>query len=263
MARSSWVVPGYTEVRDLGHGTSGRVALAWHDLTGRPVAIRYLSDMLRGDEPFLRIFRGLVRRLAEIDHPHVARVYEYAESRAGAAVVTELVDGVSLREILAAGRIEPEAGLVVVKGSLLGLGEAHRRGVVHGSYAPGRVLVDTEGRSKLIDFGVNSCPHAQPTARHDLDAVAKTLHECLVEELTEGSVPAALGMLTDRDQPPAAASAFVAALDSAGTEAYGPDWEARGRDRLADRAARLTAILPAAEELPAPERRRRRWRLWG
>ncbi|HET6213235.1 MAG TPA: protein kinase [Micromonosporaceae bacterium] len=259
---SSWVVPGYTEIRDLGHGTTGRVALAWHDLTGTPVAIQYLNEMLRGDEPFLRIFRGLIRRVAAIDHPNVARVYEYVESGAGAAIVTELIDGVPLREMLAEGRFEPEAALAVVKGSLLGLAAAHSRGVVHGGYAPGRVLVDTEGRGKLIDFGVGSCPKAPPTARHDLDAVAKTLYECLVEEEAAGRILEPLRLLTGSAEPPATAEAFLAALDSAATAAYGADWEQRGRDLSASRAARLAAIMPATEDQQDPSRRERRWRLW-
>jgi serine/threonine protein kinase len=247
---NAWVAPGYTEVRDLGHGTAGRVALAWHDLTGTPVAVRYLSEMLREDEPFLQVFRRLIRTVAEINHPNVARVYEFVESSGGTAVITELVDGVSLRDLLAAGRIEPEAGLAVIKGSLTGLAAAHSRSAVHGGYEPGTVLVDTEGRGKLIDFGVSSCPHAPPTTRHDLDAVAKTLHECLVDS----SAPAPIRALTATGEPPASPEAFITALDLAATVSFGPNWEQRGRDHLADRATHLAARPGDPDPHP-----RRRW----
>ncbi|MEJ8645629.1 hypothetical protein WKI68_39335 [Streptomyces sp. MS1.HAVA.3] len=51
--RNTWAVPGYTEVRELGAGGSGRVVLAVHDGTGTAVAVKYLSDRLRQDPAFV------------------------------------------------------------------------------------------------------------------------------------------------------------------------------------------------------------------
>ena len=85
----------------------------------------------------------------------MVRLYEYVQSPAGAAIVMELIDGVSLREILARqGKTTAEAALVVLQGSLLGLAAAHRRGVVHRDYKPENVLVNGQGASKLTDFGI-------------------------------------------------------------------------------------------------------------
>ena len=104
---------------------------------------------------FAEMFRGEAAVLASIDDPHVVRLYEYVESPSGAAIVMELVDGVSLREILARqGETTPEAALVVLEGSLLGLAAAHARGVVHRDYKPDNVLVNGDGASKLTDFGI-------------------------------------------------------------------------------------------------------------
>jgi serine/threonine-protein kinase len=152
---STWAVPGYAESRELGSGASGRVALAVHEETGHPVAVKYLNDALRTRPGFVQEFRAEARLLGGLRSDHVAGLYEYVEGPEGAAIVMELVDGVSLRTLL--GRqapLEPEAALVLLKGSLLGLADAHRLGVVHRDYKPENVLVRADGTSKLVDFGI-------------------------------------------------------------------------------------------------------------
>ncbi|MEV7580325.1 serine/threonine-protein kinase [Streptomyces erythrochromogenes] len=153
--RAAWSVPGYTEVRELGSGGSGKVVLAVHDATGTAVAVKYLSDRLREDPAFVGEFRAEARLLGGLESPYVVRLYEYVEAPGGAAIVMELVDGISLRSLLRqSGRADAEAALVVLKGSLLGLASAHRAGVVHRDYKPENVLVAADGSSKLVDFGI-------------------------------------------------------------------------------------------------------------
>ncbi|MFF4326453.1 serine/threonine-protein kinase [Streptomyces sp. NPDC001591] len=196
---NGWAVPGYTEVRELGSGGSGRVVLAVHAATGTAVAVKYLSDRLRQDPAFVAEFRAEARLLGGLVSPYVTGFYEYVEAPDGAAIVMELIDGVSLRAVLReSGRTDPEAALVVLKGSLLGLAAAHRAGVVHRDYKPENVLVAADGSSKLVDFGIaagrGSTPGvagtpaymapeqwqgqpASPTA--DVYAATATFFECL------------------------------------------------------------------------------------
>ncbi|MFE5486862.1 serine/threonine-protein kinase [Streptomyces sp. NPDC056527] len=159
----AWVVPGYTEYRELGSGGSGRVVLAVHDATGVPVAVKYLGERLRTDAAFIRGFRAEARLLGGLDSPYVVGLYEYVEAPRGAAIVMELVDGLALRALLAReGATGPEAALVVLKGSLLGLAAAHRAGVVHRDYKPENVLVAADGSSKLVDFGIATDRGSRP-----------------------------------------------------------------------------------------------------
>jgi len=166
---AGWSVPGFTEVKALGSGGAGDVVLARHDGTGARVAIKYLRRVLLADPQWAQLFRGEAQVLAILDDPNIVRLYEYVESASGAAIVMELVDGVSVRQILAdQGGTTAEAALVVLRGSLLGLAAAHRRGVVHRDYKPENVLVDGDGVSKLTDFGIAARAGAEPVAAGSL-----------------------------------------------------------------------------------------------
>jgi serine/threonine protein kinase len=197
---AEWDVPGFTEVRALGSGAFGEVVLARHDGSGTLVAIKYLRQDLLSDAEFTEAFRSEAAILATVDDPHVIRLYEYIESPQGAAIVMELIDGVSLREILThQGATTAEAALLILMGSLLGLAAAHRRGVVHRDYKPGNVLVNGDGESKLTDFGIaaragdspipaGTLVYAPPeqiegspaSPASDVYAATATFYECLV-----------------------------------------------------------------------------------
>src|ERR1700723_1159317 len=199
MARE-WDVSGYTEGKTLGSGGFGDVVLARHDASGSLVAIKYLRGELLADPKFAALFRAEAAVLASLDDPNVVRLYEYVESPSGAAIVMELVDGVSLREVLARqGATTAEAALVGLQGALLGLAAAHARGVVHRDYKPENVLVDGAGVSKLTDFGIaaragdrpipaGTLSYAPPeqfgggpaSPAGDVYAATATFYECLV-----------------------------------------------------------------------------------
>src|SRR6202522_2941312 len=195
-----WGVPGFTGLRTLGSGGFGDVVLAQHDGSGILVAIKYLRQNLLSDAQFTELFRAEAAVLATVDDPHVVRLYEYVESPSGAAIVMELVDGVSLRDILVRqGATTAEAALVVLQGSLLGLAAAHQRGIVHRDYKPENVLVNGDGVSKLTDFGIaaragdspipaGTLVYAPPeqfagtpaSPASDVYAATATFYECLV-----------------------------------------------------------------------------------
>ncbi|MBB4701701.1 serine/threonine protein kinase [Sphaerisporangium siamense] len=291
----AWRVPGYTEIRDLGAGGSGRVVMARHEADGTTVAIKYLSGDLISDPGFLIRFRHEARLLELLDSPHAARFYEYVETDGGAAIVMELVNGVSLRAMLRSeGPTGAEAALVLLKGSLLGLGAAHANGLVHRDFKPENVVIDGAGHSKLVDFGIavrvgdgvsgaGTPPYMAPEqwagapAGPSTDVYAATVvfFECLTGTRPFQSqnalvlarqhqtmpppieqVPASLRGLVERGMAkhpadrPASAAEFLAELEAVAVEAYGQDWEERGRRRLAALAGLLVLLFPLGEAAP-------------
>ncbi|MFD8555931.1 protein kinase [Streptosporangium canum] len=292
---SAWRVPGYTEIRELGAGAAGRVVMARHDADDILVAIKYLSDELRSDVGFVARFRHEARVLNTLDSRHAVRLYDYVETGEGAAIVMELVDGVALRAILRSeGPTGPEAALLVLKGALLGLATAHTAGIVHRDFKPENVMVEADGTSRLVDFGIavrsgdgdtpaGTPPYMAPEqwtgspAGPSTDVYAATIvfFECLtgtrpfratniaalarqhqampppVEE-----VPSALQGLVERgmakhpaDRPPTA-TAFLTELEAVAADAYGPDWQERGRRRLAGLIGIMASLLPLEMQKP-------------
>ncbi|RSN15006.1 serine/threonine protein kinase [Streptomyces sp. WAC 05977] len=150
-----WALPGFTEMGSLGEGGFGRVVLARHDQSAQVVAIKYLYARFAADPRRLAEFRHEAQILSRVSGPHIARLHQFVETPQGAAIIMEAVHGISLKEILGRQeKLEPEAALAILKGSLLGLAGAHAAGTVHRDYKPANVLVTREGQSKLVDFGI-------------------------------------------------------------------------------------------------------------
>jgi serine/threonine-protein kinase len=150
----TWRLAGYTEIGRIGSGATGTVVSARHEPTGTFVAIKFLSARKYGRSTPSSWFRSQVKVLADIDSPNVVRLHEYIEGSRGGALVMELVDGVSLDELIARGPLEPQAALAVLRGSLRAFAATHAKDVLHRDFRPGNVQISRGGSVKVVDFGV-------------------------------------------------------------------------------------------------------------
>ncbi len=83
----------------------------------------------------------MTTKLASVDNPHLALVFEFVESADAAAVIAELVHGLSVRRLLESGPLEPESALFLMKGVLTGVAELHNVSIVHRDLRPENMLV--------------------------------------------------------------------------------------------------------------------------
>jgi serine/threonine protein kinase len=145
----------------LAAGGLGSVWSAWDPELDRPVAIKVVgTSSIDGDSR--RAMQRLVREakaVARVSHPNVVTVYdvgtaEPANREAEVYVVLELVDGETLAQWLERERRRAKAILSVFVDVARGLAAVHRAGLVHRDVKPANIVVDGEGRARLLDFGL-------------------------------------------------------------------------------------------------------------
>jgi len=121
----------------------------------RPVALKVMDSRYSGDQQFLTRFQLEARSVARLKDPGLVAVYDQGLDGHHPFLVMELVEGGTLRELLAErGPMPPHAVAAVLRPVLGGLAAAHRAGLVHRDVKPENVLISDEGEVKIVDFGL-------------------------------------------------------------------------------------------------------------
>src|SRR5512143_3840627 len=146
---------GPYEIRGLlGAGGMGEVYRAFDPRLGRDVAVKVLPEEVGRDPERLARFDREARAVAALNHPNVLTVHDVGRQDATPYVVMELLEGETLREL--ASRRTPTQRQVLSLGvqAARGLEAAHARGVLHRDLKPENLYVTTDGRLKILDFGL-------------------------------------------------------------------------------------------------------------
>jgi hypothetical protein len=150
--------------RTLGAGGMGVVYLAEDPSLGRKVAIKLLHDeRARHPKAQARLQRE-ARALASLSHPHVVVVHEVGLHDDQVYLVMEHVAGVTLREWTRAHAGDWRSIVAQYRAAGEGLAAAHRAGIIHRDFKPDNVLVDEDGRPRVLDFGL-AAPGAEPRSK--------------------------------------------------------------------------------------------------
>jgi Tol biopolymer transport system component len=145
---------GYEVIAPVGKGGMGEVYRA-RDLTlERDVAIKVLPPLFATDAERLARFAREARLLAALNHPHIAAIHGVAETPDYRALVLEFVEGQTLAERLRRGPIEPGEAVLIARQISEALEAAHEKGIVHRDLKPANVKLTTDGRVKVLDFGL-------------------------------------------------------------------------------------------------------------
>ena len=144
-------------LRQLGAGTMGRVIQAEDTHLGRIVALKVLRREIAGmdGDTSVQQFLREARAAAQIDHPHVARVYEIDRHHGWWYIATEYLEGGSLRHLVkTTGPLAPARACPLIADAAAALGVAHLQGMVHRDVKPANLMLTRTGRAKLVDFGL-------------------------------------------------------------------------------------------------------------
>ncbi len=154
----------YAVTRELGRGGMGVVYLAHDPKLDRDVAIKALPAHLAGDPDRLARFQREAKVLASLNHPGIAAIYGLEDVGGTQYLVLEYVDGETLADRLNRGPIPIDEALTLARLIAEALEAAHEKGVVHRDLKPGNVMVSSEGKVKVLDFGLARSGDGSPSS---------------------------------------------------------------------------------------------------
>ena len=143
----------YSIEKEIGRGGMGRVFAALDLRLGRKVAVKVLAPGAHGDEQ-LRRFQVEARAAASLQQPNILDVYDVGVEAGEPYIVSELLEGRTLRERLSAGPLPPAEALRCARQLAAGLAAAHANGVVHRDLKPENLFITRDERLKILDFGI-------------------------------------------------------------------------------------------------------------
>jgi TolB-like protein/Flp pilus assembly protein TadD/predicted Ser/Thr protein kinase len=144
----------YEIVAPLGAGGMGEVYRAKDTRLGREVAVKVLPASFSSDPDRLRRFEQEARAAGVLNHPNVTAVYDIGTVDGSPYVISELLEGETLRSRLAGGALAPRRAIDYALQIAHGLAAAHEKGIVHRDLKPENLFVTKDGRVKILDFGL-------------------------------------------------------------------------------------------------------------
>jgi len=148
-------IANYEITGKLGEGGMGVVYKGMDTNLGRPVAVKMLTAELAHNPEIVERFRAEARAQANLNHANLAVLYAFLVEDGTAFMVMEFVEGQTFEQLIrASGPIPPEKALPLFKQALMGVGAAHRMGIVHRDIKPSNIMLNTAGIVKVMDFGI-------------------------------------------------------------------------------------------------------------
>lgn len=153
------VAPGqkigpYQVAGQIGAGGMGEVYRARDARLARDVAIKVLPSSFSADQDRLNRFAQEARAAAALNHPNILAIFDIGEERGAPYIVSELLEGETLRERLRSGALPTRKAIEYAAQVARGLAAAHDKGIVHRDLKPENIFITEDGRAKILDFGL-------------------------------------------------------------------------------------------------------------
>jgi serine/threonine protein kinase len=145
----------YEILTPLGAGGMGEVYRARDARLDRDVAVKVLPQEIGHDADRAARFKREAKALAALQHPNILAIHDVGEEAGTFFVVTELLEGQSLRDRLASGPVPAKEAVALAAQVVRGLGAAHAKGVVHRDVKPENLFLMRDGTVKILDFGLS------------------------------------------------------------------------------------------------------------
>ncbi len=141
----------------IGRGGMATIYRAVDLRMGRTVAVKILREVYSSDPKFVTRFQREARAASALQHPNIVQVFDYGQSGDSYYIAMEFIEGADLRRYLKKhGMLSNERAIEIAHDVALGLGAAHKRGIVHRDVKPQNVMLNDDGLVKLTDFGIAS-----------------------------------------------------------------------------------------------------------
>ena len=144
----------YEILASLGAGGMGVVYRARDSRLRRDVAIKVLPTAFSGDTDRLQRFEQEARAAAALNHPNILAVHDIGTEGKAPFIVSELLDGATLRERLLAGPVPVRKAVSYAVAVSRGLAAAHEKGITHRDLKPENLFITADDRVKILDFGL-------------------------------------------------------------------------------------------------------------
>ena len=180
----------YKVLEELGQGSMGIVYKAHDPNLDLNLAVKVLRPECLQGESLVKRFIAEARVLGRLDHPNIVRVYNVDEDQGTVYIAMELLEGEGLNDLAKRKRFSP--GEIAELGAKIaeGLGYAHSKGIVHRDVKPGNILVRSDGKPKITDFGIarieDTAEHLRTQAGEVLGTPAYMSPEQVLSEPVDG-----------------------------------------------------------------------------
>ena len=158
------VLGHYSVISVLGVGGMGEVYLARDTRLNRKVALKFLPAQFTQDTTRIKRFEREARAASALNHPNIITIYEIGEIENKHFIAAEYIEGRTLRDVIASGRVEEKEALEITIQICSALSAAHSAGIVHRDIKPENIMLRSDGYVKVLDFGLVKLTEQQRSA---------------------------------------------------------------------------------------------------